>query len=76
MFKRFFEARRIESDAQAHRRGYEWAAGVMLKGRDPDTIAYALKMQEWDHDHPFDAGIEAATADWRRRFPIGKNPTQ
>lgn len=75
MLKRWIKAWRAQQDAENHRRGYQWAAEALLKGRGPSTIEWALEHQQWEDNHPFDQGIREAINDWCRRVPIGKNPT-
>jgi len=65
MFKALLKRWRAEQDAEAHSRGYDWAAGQMLRGTTATQVETALEAQAWEPGHPFDKGVRDAVTDWR-----------
>jgi hypothetical protein len=62
MFKRFFERRRkAEFD-----RGFEWAAGRLLKGTPSELIEFDIELA-FETAH-FDRGMQEAVRRWRKLF--------
>ena len=61
-FKRRAEAWRQKKREEYQRRGYDYAAGRLLKGADPDHLKNESDSMEWRGS--FDKGMDKAIRDW------------
>jgi hypothetical protein len=63
MFRKFFEQRKAIRDAKLHERGYNWAAGKLLRGVTLDEIESHISEC---HYNAFDQGIEDAMSTFEK----------
>lgn len=53
-FTAWFRRRDEANHAASHRKGYDWAAGELLRGRDPESVEAEC---DWMPPRQFDEGV-------------------
>lgn len=64
----WLRARRIAAAKAAYRRGFDFAAGELLRGADPEAFEAEMDALMFESTQ-FDEGITAALAVWNQQCP-------
>lgn len=63
----WLEHKTLIAEQKSHGNGFDWAAGELLRGRDPDSIERQL---DWMHPCSFDEGVmDALRTAQRKSYP-------
>jgi hypothetical protein len=65
----WLRARRIASAKAAYQRGFDYAAGELLRGVDPEAFELEVDARAMFDATQFDEGITAALAVWNQQHP-------
>jgi len=68
--KKRAEDRKLENDLYLSRRGYDYAAGRLLRGGNVKNL-YEEAARCDDHREPFTIGVCDAVRDWEKKGKVG-----
>jgi len=66
VIRAYFAERKAVADAREHQRGYDYAAGALLRGTAPNELE--IEMDAMQYRTQFDVGMERAIHDWNTRW--------
>lgn len=76
MIKQWLEKRRHKAARERFDRGFDYAAGELLRGTDTESLEARIDgAQIFGDDNEFDEGMAAAIVAWENYFPPERNVT-